>query len=113
MAGGKCGSAKVVDEIRKDQVAQPGGDTIFGEIIYKEIQAKIIFQDKKVGKQRGAELCRRAINVPWNESCWVGLKVHAGHLSGLSQVSLESLKQATVLLCFLLCMFWHLEVYCP
>uniref|UniRef100_A0A8C7QRF5 Uncharacterized protein n=1 Tax=Oncorhynchus mykiss TaxID=8022 RepID=A0A8C7QRF5_ONCMY len=29
----------------KAQVAQPGGDTIFGKIIRKEIPAKILFED--------------------------------------------------------------------
>uniref|UniRef100_A0A7N5P577 Histidine triad nucleotide-binding protein 1-like n=1 Tax=Ailuropoda melanoleuca TaxID=9646 RepID=A0A7N5P577_AILME len=37
----------MADEIRKAQVAQPGGDTIFGKIIRKEIPAKIIFEDEK------------------------------------------------------------------
>ena len=32
-------------EIAKAQVAQPGGDTIFGKIIRKEIPAKILFED--------------------------------------------------------------------
>uniref|UniRef100_A0A5F9D487 HIT domain-containing protein n=1 Tax=Oryctolagus cuniculus TaxID=9986 RepID=A0A5F9D487_RABIT len=35
----------MADEIAKAQVAQPGGDTIFGKIIRKEIPAKIIFED--------------------------------------------------------------------
>uniref|UniRef100_A0A8C7CD23 Uncharacterized protein n=1 Tax=Oncorhynchus kisutch TaxID=8019 RepID=A0A8C7CD23_ONCKI len=33
--------------IAKAQVAQPGGDTIFGKIISKEIPAKILFEDEK------------------------------------------------------------------
>ncbi|KAH0628178.1 hypothetical protein JD844_009011 [Phrynosoma platyrhinos] len=37
----------MADEISKAQVAQPGGDTIFGKIIRKEIPAKIIFEDEK------------------------------------------------------------------
>lgn len=41
----------MADEISKAQVAQPGGDTIFGKIIRKEIPAKIIFEDDRV---RGA-----------------------------------------------------------
>uniref|UniRef100_A0A8K9Y3B9 Uncharacterized protein n=1 Tax=Oncorhynchus mykiss TaxID=8022 RepID=A0A8K9Y3B9_ONCMY len=32
-----------MDEIAKAQVSQPGGDTIFGKIIRKEIPAKILF----------------------------------------------------------------------
>ncbi|XP_038967473.1 adenosine 5'-monophosphoramidase HINT1-like [Rattus norvegicus] len=37
----------MADEIAKAQVAQPGGDTIFGKIIRKEILAKIIFEDDR------------------------------------------------------------------
>uniref|UniRef100_A0A4X2LXE9 Uncharacterized protein n=1 Tax=Vombatus ursinus TaxID=29139 RepID=A0A4X2LXE9_VOMUR len=37
------------DEISKAQTAQPGGDTIFGKIIHKEILAKIIFADDQGG----------------------------------------------------------------
>nr|KAF6446985.1 histidine triad nucleotide binding protein 1 [Rousettus aegyptiacus] len=41
-----CGrKAAMADEIAKAQVARPGGDTIFGKIIRKEIPAKIIFED--------------------------------------------------------------------
>ncbi|XP_021567133.1 histidine triad nucleotide-binding protein 1 isoform X1 [Carlito syrichta] len=39
----------MADEIAKAQVARPGGDTIFGKIIRKEIPAKIIFEDDRVG----------------------------------------------------------------
>ncbi|KAM7234516.1 hypothetical protein CapIbe_014674 [Capra ibex] len=35
----------MADEIAKAQVARPGGDTIFGKIIRKEIPAKIIYED--------------------------------------------------------------------
>nr|XP_035154551.1 adenosine 5'-monophosphoramidase HINT1-like [Callithrix jacchus] len=34
----------MADESAKAQVARPGGDTIFGKIIRKEIPAKIIFE---------------------------------------------------------------------
>ncbi|VCW51498.1 unnamed protein product, partial [Gulo gulo] len=37
--------AEMADEIAKAQAARPGGDTIFGKIIRKEIPAKIIFED--------------------------------------------------------------------
>ncbi|MDG2614606.1 hypothetical protein P7M57_23980, partial [Vibrio parahaemolyticus] len=37
----------MADEIAKAQVSQPGGDTIFGKIIRKEIPAKIIFEDDR------------------------------------------------------------------
>lgn len=43
----------MADEIAKAQVAQPGGDTIFGKIIRKEIPAKIIFEDDRVGLRPG------------------------------------------------------------
>ncbi|KAL0592718.1 Histidine triad nucleotide-binding protein 1 [Plecturocebus cupreus] len=35
----------MADEIAKAQVARPGGDTIFGKIIHKEIPDKIIFEN--------------------------------------------------------------------
>ncbi|KAB0377179.1 hypothetical protein FD755_011623 [Muntiacus reevesi] len=35
----------MADEIAKAQVARPGGDTIFGKIIRKEIPAKIFYED--------------------------------------------------------------------
>ncbi|XP_030422700.1 histidine triad nucleotide-binding protein 1 [Gopherus evgoodei] len=37
----------MADEIRKAQAARPGGETIFGKIIRKEIAAKIIFEDEQ------------------------------------------------------------------
>uniref|UniRef100_A0A8B9BAN6 Histidine triad nucleotide binding protein 1 n=1 Tax=Anser brachyrhynchus TaxID=132585 RepID=A0A8B9BAN6_9AVES len=35
------------DEISKAQAARPGGDTIFGKIIRKEIPANIIYEDEQ------------------------------------------------------------------
>ncbi|KAF7662497.1 hypothetical protein LDENG_00234840 [Lucifuga dentata] len=35
----------MADETAKAQTARPGGDTIFGKIIRKEIPAKIIYED--------------------------------------------------------------------
>ncbi|XP_026164342.1 adenosine 5'-monophosphoramidase HINT1 [Mastacembelus armatus] len=35
----------MADETAKAQTAQPGGDTIFGKIIRKEIPAKLIYED--------------------------------------------------------------------
>ncbi|KAF6206695.1 hypothetical protein GE061_017931 [Apolygus lucorum] len=35
------------DEVAKSQAAAPGGDTIFGKILRKEIPAKIIHEDDK------------------------------------------------------------------
>uniref|UniRef100_A0A674H4X6 Histidine triad nucleotide binding protein 1 n=1 Tax=Taeniopygia guttata TaxID=59729 RepID=A0A674H4X6_TAEGU len=37
----------MADEISKAQAARPGGDTIFGKIIRKEIPANIIFEDEQ------------------------------------------------------------------
>lgn len=42
----------MADEIAKAQAARPGGDTIFGKIIRKEIPAKIIFEDDQVDPRR-------------------------------------------------------------
>ena len=42
----KC--AKMSDEIAKAQTAKPGGDTIFGKIIRKEIPADIVYEDDQV-----------------------------------------------------------------
>merc|ERR1712156_182547 len=39
------GISKMADEVAKAQSAQPGGDTIFGKIIRKEIPAKILYED--------------------------------------------------------------------
>ena len=42
--------SKMSDEVTSAQSAKPGGDTIFGKIIRKEIPAKIIYEDEKVKK---------------------------------------------------------------
>lgn len=63
----RCGrEAAMADEIAKAQAARPGGDTIFGKIIRKEIPAKIIFEDDQVGTGRCAPrgLRRAAVPVP-------------------------------------------------
>lgn len=39
---------KMSSEIEKAQTAVPGGDTIFGKIIRKEISASIIYEDDEV-----------------------------------------------------------------
>lgn len=41
---------KMSDEIAKAQTAKPGGDTIFGKIIRKEIPADIVYEDDQVFK---------------------------------------------------------------
>lgn len=38
----------MADEVSRAQSAQPGGDTIFGKIIRKEIPANIIYEDDQV-----------------------------------------------------------------
>lgn len=55
----------MADEIAKAQVARPGGDTIFGKIIRKEIPAKIIFEDDQVGTW--GRLAGRHASFPWRE----------------------------------------------
>lgn len=40
--------ANMADEITKAQAAKPGGDTIFGKVIRKEIPANIIYEDDLV-----------------------------------------------------------------
>lgn len=47
----RCAAA-MADEISKAQSAQPGGDTIFGKIIRKEIPAKVFYEDEQVGGWR-------------------------------------------------------------
>ena len=46
--------AEMADEIAKAQVARPGGDTIFGKIIRKEIPAKITRTGASQGFPRAA-----------------------------------------------------------
>ena len=41
---------KMSDEAAKAELAKPGGDTIFGKIIRKEIPAKIIYEDDQVNR---------------------------------------------------------------
>lgn len=41
----------MADEVLRAQSAQPGGDTIFGKIIRKEIPANIIYEDDQVRSQ--------------------------------------------------------------
>jgi hypothetical protein len=43
-------SNKMSDEVSLAANAKPGGDTIFGKIIRKEIPAKIIFEDDQVNR---------------------------------------------------------------
>lgn len=43
----------MADEISKAQAARPGGDTIFGKIIRKEIPANIIYEDEQVRAVQG------------------------------------------------------------
>lgn len=57
--------AAMADEIAKAQAARPGGDTIFGKIIRKEIPAKIIFEDDQVGTGRHLAWGLRRGGRPW------------------------------------------------
>uniref|UniRef100_A0A8K9WUW1 Uncharacterized protein n=1 Tax=Oncorhynchus mykiss TaxID=8022 RepID=A0A8K9WUW1_ONCMY len=59
----------MADEIAKAQVAQPGGDTIFGKIIRKEIPAKILFEDELCSKSRtdyGSHTVLHRAMIAWN-----------------------------------------------
>lgn len=47
----------MADETARAQVAQPGGDTIFGKIIRKEIPANLIYEDDLV--------CMKYLNLFW------------------------------------------------
>lgn len=40
--------ANMADETAKAQAAQPGGDTIFGKIIRKEIPCDFVYEDDQV-----------------------------------------------------------------
>lgn len=51
--GSRAGTAAMADEISKAQAARPGGDTIFGKIIRKEIPASIIYEDDQVRAVHG------------------------------------------------------------
>lgn len=55
----------MADEIAKAQAARPGGDTIFGKIIRKEIPAKIIFEDDQVETGRRLAGGQRQASRPW------------------------------------------------
>ena len=44
----KNSTTNMSDEVNLAQTAKPGGDTIFGKIIRKEIKADIIYEDEKV-----------------------------------------------------------------
>jgi hypothetical protein len=39
---------KMADEVEKAQAARPGGDTIFGKILRKEIPCSFIYEDDQV-----------------------------------------------------------------
>lgn len=42
-----CTTQKMADEVSRAQVAKPGGDTIFGKILRKEIPCNFIHEDDK------------------------------------------------------------------
>lgn len=41
-------SYKMTNEVEKAKIALPGGDTIFGKILRKEIPCKFIYEDDRV-----------------------------------------------------------------
>ncbi|POI31127.1 hypothetical protein CIB84_005122 [Bambusicola thoracicus] len=78
----------MADEIRKAQAARPGGDTIFGKIIRKEIPANIIYEDEQllghlmiVGKKCAANLgLTNGFRMVLNEGPEGGQSVYHVHL---------------------------------
>lgn len=66
-------------------------------------------------------LCRRAINSIlhgpiWNRSCRARLEIHAGYLSGFITSHLGDFGKPQIgnsIPVFLLCTFWHSQIYCP
>eukprot|EP00069_Balaena_mysticetus_P009690 bmy_20362T0 len=78
----------MADEIAKAQAARPGGDTIFGKIIRKEIPAKIIYEDDQllghlmiVGKKCAADLgLKKGYRMVVNEGSDGGQSVYHVHL---------------------------------
>jgi histidine triad (HIT) family protein len=51
------------DEVTLAQSAKPGGDTIFGKIIRKEIPADIIYEDDKVKNFLDKRVFKREVKV--------------------------------------------------
>lgn len=58
------------DEISKAQAARPGGDTIFGKIIRKEIPANIIYEDEQVPLRAGAGAGPAAAGLGRRRGLW-------------------------------------------
>jgi hypothetical protein len=54
---------KMSDEVTLAQSAKPGGDTIFGKIIRKEIPADIIYEDDKVKKFLDKRVFKKEVKV--------------------------------------------------
>ena len=54
---------KMSDEVTLAQSAKPGGDTIFGKIIRKEIPADIIYEDDKVKNFLDKRVFKREVKV--------------------------------------------------
>ena len=48
LSGSLSNARKMASEVEKAQSATPGGDTIFGKILRKEISAKFIYEDDQV-----------------------------------------------------------------
>lgn len=71
----------MADEVSRAQSALPGGDTIFGKIIRKEIPANIIYEDDQV---------RSLLFVTYSDAC-----------SAAFQCALDSIIRMRVIECFL------------
>lgn len=48
----RCINFMMADEVEAAKAAKPGGDTIFGKIVRKEIPANFIYEDEKVLQRR-------------------------------------------------------------
>lgn len=105
--GSRAGAAAMADEISKAQAARPGGDTIFGKIIRKEIPANIIYEDEQVRAVQGSGAPRRRsgarrgeragrprafLRRPW--SCCIGLLARG---RGFSQLLRERSRETFTL----------------
>lgn len=61
----------MADEVSKAQVAKPGGDTIFGKILRKEIPAKIIYEDDQVGLENIHKMQKHICCEIWTMKFWL------------------------------------------
>lgn len=54
---------KMASEVEKAQTAAPGGDTIFGKILRKEIPCKFIYEDDQVNGNNFDEKYALSLNL--------------------------------------------------